>query len=341
MIDIKSPIIVTGAAGFIGAALSKKLLESGLKVIGVDNLNNYYNPVLKEHRLNLIKDLKGWKFYKVCLEDKENIEEIFKKYKPKVIVNLAAQAGVRYSLENPESYIQSNIVGFLNIVENCRKFEVENFIYASSSSVYGGNKNLPFNEDQQVDHPISLYAATKKSNELIAHSYSSIFKIPSTGLRFFTVYGPWGRPDMSPMIFTKSILQNKPIEIFNYGKMRRDFTFVDDIVEGIFRCCFKPATIDESFNFQIPNSSTSFAPHRIFNIGNSSSVELMKFINILEDQIGVKAIKTFTEIQKGDVIATEADTSKFAKWVDFKPQTKLENGIGIFVKWYKDYYKIN
>ena len=337
MIDINSPIIVTGAAGFIGAALSKKLLDSGFQVVGIDNLNHYYSPALKEKRLSLIKEKIGWNFYKVSLENKEEIEEIFSKYKPKVVVNLAAQAGVRYSIDNPDSYIQSNIVGFLNIIESCRKHEVENFIYASSSSVYGGNKKMPFNEDHQVDHPISLYAATKKSNELIAHTYSSIFKIPSTGLRFFTVYGPWGRPDMSPMIFTKSILKKQPIEIFNFGKMKRDFTFIDDIVEGIFRCCFKPATVDEKFDSQKPKSSTSFAPHRIFNIGNSSPVELMDFINILEDQIGVKAIKTFKEMQKGDVVATEADILKFSKWVNFKPETSLENGIEIFVKWFKEY----
>lgn len=337
MIEINSPILVTGAAGFIGAALSKKLLESGFHVVGIDNLNDYYSPILKEQRLNLIEQKKGWNFYKISIEDKEKIGEIFLKYKPKVVINLAAQAGVRYSFENPDSYIQSNVVGFLNIIENCRRFEVENFIYASSSSVYGGNKKMPFSEDQQVDHPVSLYAATKKSNELIAHTYSTNFKIPSTGLRFFTVYGPWGRPDMSPMIFTKSILKKEPIEIFNYGQIKRDFTFIDDIVEGVFRCCFKPADIDENFDFQNPKTSTSFGPHRIFNIGNSTPVDLMKFINILEDTIGIKAVKNFKEMQKGDVVATQADISKFFKWVNFKPETPLEEGIEIFVKWFREY----
>ena len=329
-------ILVTGAAGFIGAALSKKLLESGFHVVGIDNLNDYYSPILKEQRLNLIEQKKGWNFYKISIEDKEKIGEIFLKYKPKVVINLAAQAGVRYSFENPDSYIQSNVVGFLNIIENCRRFEVENFIYASSSSVYGGNKKMPFSEDQQVDHPVSLYAATKKSNELIAHTYSTNFKIPSTGLRFFTVYGAWGRPDMSPMIFTKSILKKEPIEIFNYGQIKRDFTFIDDIVDGIYKVTKKKFIKINKKN----DPSESFCPFRILNIGNNNPVPLMRYIKVLESELGVKSKKFFKPLQKGDVKNTNASIKKIKNLYSYNPNTKIEKGIKKFINWYREYFNV-
>ncbi len=338
-------ILVTGAAGFIGAALVIRLLEKGENVIGLDNLNSYYDPLLKESRLNEIKlaskkSLGSWKFYKASLEDQTSLKDIFSKHSPDVVINLAAQAGVRYSIENPFSYIQSNLVGFSNLLEECRQHSVHNFIFASSSSVYGGNKKLPFCESSSVDHPISLYASTKKANELMAHSYSHLYGIPTTGLRFFTVYGPWGRPDMAPMIFAKSILNKEPINVFNYGKMKRDFTYIDDIVEGIYRCCSKPAFINKDFDSLNPDQSSSFAPYRIFNIGNSQPIELLRFIEILEDFLGVKAIKNFKPIQPGDVEATAANTNLLKSWIGFKPQTSLEFGVDKFARWYIDYYKI-
>ena len=335
--------LVTGAAGFIGAALCERLIKEGFEVIGIDNLNNYYSQDLKNDRLlslDKIKKNNNWNFFKTSLTDKESLNNIFEKYLPNVVINMAAQAGVRYSLENPSIYLESNIMGFGNILECSRNFEVENVIYASSSSVYGGNKNIPFKENQAVDHPISLYAATKKSNELMAHTYSHLFNIPLTGLRFFTVYGPWGRPDMAPMIFANSIVAKKPINVFNYGNMRRDFTYIDDIVEGIYRCIFKPATIDNDFNNIIPNPSTSFAPHRVFNIGNSKPIELLEFINLLEDALKIKAIKNPMPIQPGDVEETFADTSALEDWIGFRPSTSIEEGIQKFVDWYKGYFLI-
>ena len=255
-----------------------------------------------------------------------------------IVINLAAQAGVRYSIENPSSYIQSNLVGFSNLLEQCRHHKVSNLIFASSSSVYGGNKKLPFSEAHSVDHPVSLYAATKKANELMAHSYSHLYGIPCTGLRFFTVYGPFGRPDMAPMIFAKSILDKKPINVFNYGKMKRDFTYIDDIIEGVYRCCYKPAYIDEQFDFFNPNQSTSFAPFRIFNIGNSKPIELLRFIEILEDELGFKAVKNFLPIQPGDVEATSANIDLLENWVGFKPSYSIEKGLSKFAKWFLEYY---
>ena len=336
-------VLVTGAGGFIGAAVVKQLLIEGMNVIGVDNINSYYSQRLKRDRLKLINkyavnNSRKWLFYEDFLENKNGLDEIFKTYSPSYVINLAAQAGVRYSLENPTSYINSNLVGFSNILECCRNFGVDHFIYASSSSVYGGNKNLPFSEEQQANHPISLYAATKRSNELMAHSYSHLFKIPSTGLRFFTVYGPWGRPDMAPMIFAKSIFNDKPLKIFNYGKMQRDFTYIDDVVEAIIKCCYKPATSNSTFNYIDPNPSSSFAPHRIFNVGNSKPIELLEFLKILEAEIGKPAKLNFEDIKPGDVVATAADTALLRDWIGFTPKTKIKKGIKLFIDWYRKYY---
>ena len=341
-----NPILVTGAAGFIGFHLSKKLIENGFDVIGVDNINEYYDLNLKYSRINLLKDIskvKGIKFIleKTNLEDTNNIKNIFKKYNPDIVYNLAAQAGVRYSITNPSSYIQSNIVGFSNILEACRELEVENLIYASSSSVYGGNKKLPFNEVDSVDHPVSLYAVTKKSNELMAHSYSHLYNLPSIGLRFFTVYGPWGRPDMALFLFTKKILNDEPINVFNNGDMIRDFTYIDDIVESLFRLKDKPAVPNKSFNYMDPDPSSSWSPHRIFNIGNSSPIKLMDYINEIEISLGKIAKKNYLPMQSGDVKATSADTYKLEKWINFKPNTSIKEGVNKFIEWYKDFYNVN
>ncbi|MBW3041373.1 NAD-dependent epimerase/dehydratase family protein [Prochlorococcus marinus] len=338
-------VIVTGAAGFIGAALVKALLALDLKVIGIDNINDYYSTSLKRARLSEIEKAsktKGeWIFYEIPIEDDKRLSHIINKYSPKVLVHLAAQAGVRYSITNPSAYIQSNLVGFANVLEGCRQNNISHLIYASSSSVYGGNKNLPFYEEQSVNHPVSLYAATKKSNELMAHTYSHLYDLPTTGLRFFTVYGPWGRPDMAPMIFAKSILNNEPIKVFNQGEMQRDFTYIDDIVEGIIRCCFKKASIDFDFNPLIPNPSTSSAPYRIFNIGNSTPIQLTYFIDLLEQSLGKKAKKDFQPMQPGDVVATAAKMELLNSWVDYKPKTSIEKGISLFSEWYLDYFKKN
>jgi len=339
-----SPILITGAAGFIGAALCIKLLEKGEDVIGIDNLNNYYDHLLKQKRLaNILaasSTFEGnWEFHKFSIENYSELNKIFQKKRPKVVVNLAAQAGVRYSIENPMAYIQSNLVGFGNLLEICRNFEIDNLIYASSSSVYGGNRNLPYSELHSVNHPISLYAATKKSNELMAHAYSHLYGIPSTGLRFFTVYGPWGRPDMAPMIFAKSILSKIPIKVFNFGKMKRDFTYIDDIVEGIIGCCYKPATSNCSFDKFNPEQCSSFAPYRVFNIGNNKAIELLKFIKILENYLGEKAIIEMEEMQPGDVIETAADTSKLEAWVQFKSKTSIEQGMKKFTEWFIEFNK--
>ena len=337
-------ILVTGNAGFIGYHLTRKLLENNFFVIGIDNINSYYDISLKKNRLknilNSIKknNIKNWVFFQEDLKNKEAIRVIFKRYKPEIVINLAAQAGVRYSLTNPQEYINSNLLGFSNILDICKEFEIEHLIYASSSSVYGGNNQFPFKEDQKVDNPISLYAATKISNELMANAYSHLYKIPSTGLRFFTVYGPWGRPDMAPMIFAKSIFQKKPINVFNYGKMQRDFTFINDIVEGIYRCCFKKPELHNGNKFVTQNEGSFSSPHKIFNIGNSKPIELLEFIELLEKNIGAKAIKNFTEIQSGDVIKTYANTEKLQNWIDYSPSTSIEEGVELFVNWYKDYY---
>ena len=336
-------ILVTGAAGFIGYHVCKNLLEAGYSVVGIDNLNSYYDVNLKNARLKELEkcvssNSSSWSFFKNDITNKESLIEIFNKFRPRIVINLAAQAGVRYSLKNPELYIESNIVGFTNILECCRNFQIKNFLYASSSSVYGGNTKVPFSEEDSTNHPVSLYAATKRSNELIAHSYSHLYGIPSTGLRFFTVYGPWGRPDMAPMIFVKSIINSEPIKVFNFGQMTRDFTYINDISEAIFKCTFKPASSDSEFDEYNPDSSTSTAPHRIFNVGNSKSVELNYFIELIEDRLKKKANKVFCSLPPGDVINTYADTSRLEKWIDFKPKTPIEDGIISFIDWYKNYY---
>ena len=335
-------ILITGAAGFIGAALSIRLLKEDFKVIGIDNINSYYNPVLKQKRIALLnrKDQnKKWKFFKVQLKDKIKLNEIFEKYNPNIVVNLAAQAGVRYSLENPDIYLESNLVGFLNILESCRNYNVEHLIYASSSSVYGGNKRMPFSEEHSVDHPLSLYAATKKSNEMLAHSYSHLFQIPSTGLRFFTVYGPFGRPDMAPMIFADAILNKKTINVFNNGDMSRDFTYISDIAEVIYKCCLKIPTANKNFFDNHPEPSTSFAPHRIFNVGSNNPINLISFIEKLESELGVKAIKKMSPMQPGDVQSTFADVTKLSEWINYQPKTNFDKGIHLFANWFKEYFK--
>ena len=336
------PILVTGAAGFIGAALCERLLQRGDRVIGIDNLNDYYDPALKQARLARIEALAAptagaWRFQRLALEDGEALLKLFAAEQPRVVVNLAAQAGVRYSLENPAAYIQSNLVGFGHILEGCRHHGVENLVYASSSSVYGGNRNLPFHEQQAVNHPVSLYAASKKANELMAHTYSHLYGVPATGLRFFTVYGPWGRPDMAPMLFAKAILAGKPIKVFNHGKMQRDFTFIDDIVEGVIRCCDQPATSNLDFDPMQPDPATAAAPHRVFNIGNSQPTELLRFIEVMEQALGREAIKDFQPMQPGDVVATAANTEALEAWVGFKPSTPIEEGIQQFADWYQHF----
>ena len=339
----KERVLITGAAGFIGASLSIKFLNNGAEVLGLDNLNSYYDVNLKLSRIrniekNLSKDNK-WNFKKVSITETEKLKKIFYQFRPSIVVNLAAQAGVRYSLENPQEYINSNLVGFGNILENCRETGIEHLIYASSSSVYGGNTNFPFDETQKVDNPISLYAATKVSNELMANSYSHLYKIPTTGLRFFTVYGPWGRPDMAPMIFAKSIFENKSINVFNYGKMQRDFTYINDIIEGIFKCCFKKPQIDNLNEDVLKKVKLSSAPHQIFNIGNSKPIELLEFIELMEKCIGIKAKINFSDIQPGDVIKTYANTKKLSNWINYSPTTSVEEGIKKFIQWYKNYFK--
>ncbi len=338
-------MLITGAAGFIGFHLAIKMLENGIPIIGFDNLNTYYDINLKKARLSKLHETSekiGTPFYFVNgdLENKESIEDVFSSYNPKKVVNLAAQAGVRYSLENPSAYIQSNLVGFANILEACRKHEIEHLVYASSSSVYGGNVNLPFSEKDGVDHPLSLYAATKKSNELMAHTYSNLYNLPTTGLRFFTVYGPWGRPDMALFLFTSAIFSGEPIKVFNEGKMIRDFTYIDDICESLVRVIEKPPIENNDFDFKNPNPSKSWAPYRIFNIGNSSPTELFDYILALEKSIGRKAKVNLLPMQQGDVPITSADTSELAEWIGFKPSTSIEIGVGNFVNWYRDFYNI-
>lgn len=332
-------IMVTGAAGFIGSNLSLKLLERGDEVIGIDNLNDYYDVNLKKARLERTKAHDGFTDVRASLEDKEAMDQVFKEHQPQRVVNLAAQAGVRYSLINPHSYIQTNIVGFLNILEGCRHNEVEHLVYASSSSVYGANTHLPFSVHDNVDHPVSLYAASKKSNELMAHTYSHLFDLPTTGLRFFTVYGPWGRPDMALFLFTRNILAGKPIDVFNYGKHKRDFTYIDDIVEGVTRTLDHVAEPDSEWNGDSPDSATSKAPWRLYNIGNHQQVELMHYIEVLEDCLGKKAEMNLLPLQPGDVPETYADVEALVRDVDYQPSTPVEEGIARFVDWYREYYK--
>lgn len=333
-------VLVTGSAGFIGNNLSQRLLKRGDEVIGIDNLNDYYDVTLKEARLAKIIDHANFTEARINLEDRDAVAELFKKHKPDRVVNLAAQAGVRYSLENPYAYIDTNIMGFTNILEACRHNEVKHLVYASSSSVYGANTNMPFSVHNNVDHPVSLYAATKKSNELMAHTYSHLFQIPTTGLRFFTVYGPWGRPDMALFMFTKNILAGKPIDVFNYGNHRRDFTYIDDIVEGVIRTLDKVPSANENWSGDDPDPATSKAPYKLYNIGNNQPVELKHYIAVLEDCLGKKAIQNLLPLQMGDVPDTYADVEALVEDVDYKPQTQVEDGIANFVKWYKDYYSI-
>ncbi|MDE0582093.1 NAD-dependent epimerase [Planococcus sp. A6] len=332
-------ILITGAAGFIGSTLSKKLVLDGYKVIGIDNLNDYYSVTLKTDRLEQLKN-ENFTFYKADLENNKEITNIFSTEKPDVVVNLAAQAGVRYSLENPRAYIDSNIVGYLNILEACRHSVVKHLIYASSSSVYGANTSLPFSVHDNIDHPLSLYAATKKANELMAHTYSNLYNIPTTGLRFFTVYGPWGRPDMALFMFTKNILEGKPIDVFNNGEMMRDFTYVDDIVEAISRLIDKPAKPNPEWTGESPDPGTSYAPYQIYNIGNNSPVKLLDFIEAIEEKTGKKAIKNYMPLQAGDVPATYANVEDLFRDLDFQPQTNIKDGVGKFVEWYVDYYGV-
>jgi UDP-glucuronate 4-epimerase len=336
----KETLLITGAAGFIGFHLAKVCIERGHQVVGLDNLNDYYDPRLKQARLDQLGRLPGFAFEKASLEDAAAVRRIFDAHKPTHVVNLAAQAGVRYSLENPRAYIDANIVGFLNILEACRAHAVAHLAYASSSSVYGANTSLPFSVHDNVDHPLSLYAASKKSNELMAHTYSHLFRIPTTGLRFFTVYGPWGRPDMALFMFTANILAGKPIDVFNGGHHRRDFTYVDDIVEGVYRVTFKIPHADPAWNSDRPDPATSAAPYRIYNIGNSSPVELMHYIRVLEAKLGKKAELNLLPMQPGDVPATEADVADLMRDVGFKPNTSVETGIGCFVDWYRGYYRV-
>ena len=333
-------VLVTGAAGFIGAALSKRLLQRGDRVVGIDNLNDYYDPTLKQARLREIEaaaSSDAWRFERMSLEDGDALMNLCAAEHPSVVVNLAAQAGVRYSLENPAAYIQSNLVGFGHVLESCRHNGVGHLVYASSSSVYGGNRNLPFYEGQAVNHPVSLYAASKKANELMAHTYSHLYGLPATGLRFFTVYGPWGRPDMAPMLFARAILAGEPIKVFNHGRMQRDFTYIDDIVEGVIRCCDKPATANPDFNALHPDPATASAPHRLFNIGNIQPTELLRFIEVMEQALGREAVKDFQPMQPGDVVATAADTHALERWVGFRPSTSIETGVSLFARWYRDY----
>jgi UDP-glucuronate 4-epimerase len=333
-------ILITGVAGFIGMHVAINLLERGDIVIGIDNINNYYSKKLKLARLKKLKKFRKFFFYKVNISNRKVINNIFSKTKPQKVIHLAAQAGVRYSISNPEIYIKTNLYGFANIIENCRNFAIEHLVFGSSSSVYGGNTLMPMRESHSTDHPMSLYAATKKSNELIAHSYSHLYKIPITGLRFFTVYGPWGRPDMALFKFTKNILAKKPIEIFNFGDLRRDFTFIDDIVKGVIRALDKIATPSDNYHSSKPNPSISNAPYRILNIGNDTPVPLMKFVNTLENLLGEKAKIRFIEMQKGDVFSTHSDNTALDKWIGFKPSTSIEEGIKIFVDWYKFFYRV-
>lgn len=335
-----SRILVTGAAGFIGSHLTRRLLDRGDQVVGLDNLNDYYDVSLKKARLARLEGDANFRFVKRELADRSGIADLFAAEKFDKVVNLAAQAGVRYSLENPHAYVDSNLVGFVNILEGCRHSGVQHLVYASSSSVYGANTRMPFSVHHNVDHPVSLYAATKKANELMAHTYAHLYGLPCTGLRFFTVYGPWGRPDMALFLFTRAILEGRPIDVFNYGKMRRDFTFVDDIVEGIVRVTDNIATGNPAWNGDAPDPGTGAAPYRLYNIGNNNPVELMYLIETLEKALGKKAEKNLLPLQLGDVPATYADVEALTADVGFKPDTPIEVGVQRFVDWYRDYYKV-
>jgi len=338
-------VLVTGAAGFIGYHLSQRLLERRTAVVGFDNLNPYYDPSLKRARLEQLEATAArtgtrFELIEADLEDRAAVEAAFATHRPKQAVNLAAQAGVRYSIDNPSAYIQANLVGFGHILEGCRHHGVEHLVYASSSSVYGGNTRMPFSEHHSVDHPVSLYAASKKANELMAHTYSHLYGLPATGLRFFTVYGPWGRPDMALFLFTKAMLEGRPIQVFNHGQMVRDFTYVDDIVESLVRLLNKPAAPDPTFDAMEPNPATSWAPHRVFNIGNSNPTPLMTYIEAVEQALGVTAEKELLPMQEGDVPATAADSSALEAYVGFRPNTPVKEGVARFVAWYRDFYRL-
>jgi UDP-glucuronate 4-epimerase len=331
-------VLVTGVAGFIGHHLALRLLARGDSVVGIDNLNDYYDVKLKENRLKRFPANAKFSFRKLDITDRAAVQALFEEQKFDAIVNLAAQAGVRYSITNPHAYIDANIVGFINLIEGARHTSVKHFVFASSSSVYGANTRLPLSEDDNVDHPLSLYAATKKANELMAHSYANLFQLPCTGLRFFTVYGPWGRPDMALFKFTKAILADEPIQVFNHGNMIRDFTYIDDIVEGVMRVVDATAKPDPTWSGDKPNPAISYAPYRIFNIGNNNPIQLMRYINALEDCLGKKAKMDMLPMQPGDVPATAADVSRLQNAVDFRPRTEVETGIAKFVEWYRSYY---
>jgi len=333
-----SAVLVTGAAGFIGSHLARKLLDAGRAVVGVDNLNDYYDVRLKEARLARLESLPRFRFVRLDVADRPGMERLFADRSVRSVVHLAAQAGVRYSLTNPHAYAESNLAGFLNILEGCRHAGIEHLVYASSSSVYGGNTRMPFSVHDSVDHPVSLYAATKKANELMAHTYSHLYGLPTTGLRFFTVYGPWGRPDMALFIFTRAILEGRPIQVYNHGQMRRDFTYVDDIVEGLARVLAHPPRPDPNWSTAEPDPGTSWAPYRVYNIGNSEPVPLLRFIEVLEQTLGRPAVKELCPIQPGDVPATFADVDDLARDIGFRPHTPIEVGIARFVEWYREYY---
>lgn len=333
-------ILVTGAAGFIGMHTSERLLARGDEVVGLDNLNDYYDPTLKENRLARLTPHPAFRFVKLDVADRAGMERLFAEEGFDRVIHLAAQAGVRYSLQNPHAYVDSNLVGFMNILEGCRHGKVGHLVYASSSSVYGGNTLMPFSEHHSVDHPVSLYAATKKANELMAHTYSHLYGLPTTGLRFFTVYGPWGRPDMALFLFTRAILEGRPIDVFNHGRMRRDFTYIDDIVEGVIRTLDHVAEADPGFDADRPDPGRSNAPYRVFNIGNHNPVELMAFIEAIEAALGRTAEKNFLPLQDGDVPATYADTAELNAWTGFAPATPVPEGVARFVRWYREYYKL-
>ncbi|MHB8947492.1 MAG: NAD-dependent epimerase [Rhodoferax sp.] len=333
-------ILLTGAAGFIGMTTALRLLARGDEVLGLDNLNDYYDVSLKESRLKRLRPHAGFRFAKMDVADRQGMAQLFVGEKFERVIHLAAQAGVRYSLQNPHAYIDSNILGFTNVLEGCRHNKVQHLVYASSSSVYGGNTRMPFSEHDSVDHPVSLYAATKKANELMAHTYSHLYGLPTTGLRFFTVYGPWGRPDMALFLFTKAILEGRAIDVFNYGQMQRDFTFVDDIVEGVVRVLDRVACPDPTYDPALADPATSNAPYRVFNIGNNKPVPLLDFIACIEDALGRKAEKNLLPLQDGDVPATYANTDALNDWVGFVPGTPIEQGVARFVAWYRDYYGV-
>lgn len=339
-LPIQSKILITGAAGFIGFHLAKLLLERRYLVVGLDNLNNYYDPKLKEDRLDILRAYGNFVFYRADLNEKPVVDEVFAACRPEYVVNLAAQAGVRYSIENPYAYVDSNLVGFVNVLEACRSYPIKHLLFASSSSVYGGNKTVPFSTEHNTDHPVSLYAATKKANELMAHTYAHLYGIPSTGVRLFTVYGPWGRPDMAYFSFTRDILAGVPIKVFNHGRMSRDFTYIDDVVKALYRLIDLTPKPNYDWNEKAGPISESFAPYKIYNLGNNSPVKLVRFIAVLENCLGKKAQKVYLDMQPGDVIMTYADVADLEKAIGFKPETPIEEGLAKFVEWYRRYYKV-